>query len=578
MGNLLARVRNSIVYQQLMWVLFLILVLSALTGQLWLQRFETQYAKTNEDALSAQAGLVRQNLNTVLERIQLEMNLYLQTPSTRERIFKDESLLDSVTLVKWSPKEVKILHQIDRTPDSPIRVPTSPELAPLFRARKPVSLQISHEQGSTFKAIQLLPQDGLYAEIRFNLKSVFAPYQALPFQWVMPTLGQVYFETSSASKYLRVAPEAASVVGLQTIDQQSLWIEPGPLRTSIVLFMPKARSTMTLSALFVPLILLFVGLAILFNTYQKRIGNKVLRMRRELVDIAEGESMPPLRDRDEFSPLSDAFGEIHSRVQSQVQSAVQSVMIDEEKKIADSVRENLIPPTQYGDSNLEVFSHYRSCKGCGGDWWGFFQAQNKLCIMIADATGHGVSSALVTAATKSCFSMIQRFAQENPQFPLNPSDIMAYVNKVVYDVASTKIMMTLFVGVIDLKEKTLTYSNAGHNPPWLYQPGEQGYAQTSLVAEGIRLGESLSPPAYEEKTIPVKKDDLIVLYTDGLLDNKNLEGEPYGKKRARKVIDASLKDGPRAVLQSLIDDVTVYGEGKSLDDDMTVAVFRLLSL
>jgi len=578
MGNLLARVRNSIVYQQLMWVLFLILVLSALTGQLWLQRFETQYSKTNEDALSAQAGLIRQNLNTVLERFQFEMNLYLQTPSTRERIFKDESLLDSVILLKWSPKEVKILHQIDRTPKQPIRVLKNFELAPLFRARKPVSLQISHEEGSIFKAIQLLPQDGLYAEMRFNLKSVFSPYQSLPFQWVMPTLGKIFFETPSASKFVRVAPEAASVVGLQTIEQQSLWIEPGPMRTSIVLFMSKSRSAMTLGGLFVPLILLFVGLAILFNTYQKRIGNKISRMRRELIDISEGESMPPLRDRDEFSPLSDAFGEIHSRVQSQVQSAVHSVMIDEEKKIADSVRENLIPPTQYGDSNLEVFSHYRSSKGCGGDWWGFFQAQNKLCIMIADATGHGVSSALVTAATKSCFSMIQRFAQENPQFPLNPSDIMAYVNKVVYDVASTKIMMTLFVGVIDLKEKTLTYSNAGHNPPWLYQLGDQGFVQTSLVAEGIRLGESLSPPAYEEKTVPVKKGDLIVLYTDGLLDNKNLEGEPYGKKRARKAIEASLKDGPRAILQGLIDDVTTFGEGKSLDDDMTVAVFRLLSL
>lgn len=577
MGNLLARVRNSIVYQQLMWVLLLILVLSALTGQLWLQRFETQYSKTNEDALSAQAGLIRQNLTAMLERVQFEMNIYLQSPSSRERIFKEESLLDSVILLRWSPKEVKTLHQIDRKPETPLRVPSSQELAPLFRARKPLSLQITHEGGSTFKAIQLLPQDGLYAEIRFDLKSVFDPYQGLPFQWVLPTQGQVFYETPSTTKYLKIAPEAASLVGLQTIERQVLWIEPGPIGTSIVLFMPKTRSAVTMDGLIVPLILLFVGLAFLFNIYQKRIRNKISRLRRELIDIAEGESMPPLRDRDEFSSLSDAFGEIHSRVQSQVQSAVQSVIADEEKKMADSVRENLIPPTQYGDSNLEVFSHYRSAKGCGGDWWGFFQAQNKICIMIADATGHGISSALVTAATRSCFSMMHRFSQENPQFPLNPSDIMAYVNKVVYDIASTKIMMTLFVGVIDLKEKTLTYSNAGHNPPWLYQPSEQGIEQTSLVAEGIRLGESLSPPAYEEKTVPIKKGDLIVLYTDGLLDNKNLEGEPYGKKRARKAIEASLANGPRATLQALIDDVTVYGEGKSLDDDVTVAVFRLLA-
>src|SRR5690606_14624329 len=97
---------------------------------------------------------------------------------------------------------------------------------------------------------------------------------------------------------------------------------------------------------------------------------------------------------------------------------------------------------------------------------GIFPREDKLCVMIADATGHGVPSALITASARSCFSVLAKLAQEKAFFRLDPGEMMSYTNRVVFDAAMTKIMMTFFIGVIDLETKTIRYANAGHNPPW----------------------------------------------------------------------------------------------------------------
>ena len=84
--------------------------------------------------------------------------------------------------------------------------------------------------------------------------------------------------------------------------------------------------------------------------------------------------------------------------------------------------------------------------------------------MIADATGHGFPSALITAAARSCFSVMHKLAQEDPEFSFSPAAMLSYANRVIYDASLAKIMMTFFIGVIDFSSGKLTYASAGHNP------------------------------------------------------------------------------------------------------------------
>src|SRR5262249_4319480 len=129
----------------------------------------------------------------------------------------------------------------------------------------------------------------------------------------------------------------------------------------------------------------------------------------------------------------------------------------------------------------------------------------------------------------------------------------------------------------DFQARELTYASAGHNPPWLFQKEGDRFALKSLTAVGQRLGEARDVPAYAEKKMPIGVDDILFLYTDGLMEGKSLEGEMYGKKRVRKIAEEQVPQGPEALIQTLMTDFLKHNEGKSLDDDVTLAAVKVLS-
>jgi sigma-B regulation protein RsbU (phosphoserine phosphatase) len=98
----------------------------------------------------------------------------------------------------------------------------------------------------------------------------------------------------------------------------------------------------------------------------------------------------------------------------------------------------------------------------------------------------------------------------------------------------------------------------------------------SLVASGQRLGEAREVHEFEEKTVPLTEGDILFLYTDGLMEGRDLSGEMYGKKRTRKVVDSLVSKGPDALIAGLVKEFKAHNQGKDYDDDITLAAVRLL--
>jgi serine phosphatase RsbU (regulator of sigma subunit) len=320
--------------------------------------------------------------------------------------------------------------------------------------------------------------------------------------------------------------------------------------------------------------------AILFAVvFSGSITKPLRRLTWATAQVAQGnfDVDPQVRTRDEVGALASSFSVMSQRIQSLIVEQVKKAHMQEELKVAAAVQESLIPAPAYSDDRIELYGSYQPAAECGGDWWGFFRHENKVCLMVADATGHGVPSALITASARSCFSVLAKWARENPDFRLSSGEMMSYANRVVFDAATTKIMMTAFIGVVDLDKGTLTYANAGHNPPWLFQKNETGFKLKSLVAKGQRLGETEESGVYDEVTVPIGAGDLLLLYTDGLMENTGPDGNQYGKKRAKNVAEAALGLGPQGVLEALKSDSEVFnGIEKPLDDDLTLVAFRML--
>jgi sigma-B regulation protein RsbU (phosphoserine phosphatase) len=334
------------------------------------------------------------------------------------------------------------------------------------------------------------------------------------------------------------------------------------------------RATYELVIKFALLGLMAIGVALVFAiVFSKTLTRPINRLYEATKEVAKGNFNLNLavKGHDEISALTGSFNVMSTQISELIQAQADAIHLENEMAIASTVQQTLIPPAEFRNEDIHIHSRYQSASQCGGDWWGFFGVGKKLCVMIADATGHGMPSALITASARSCFSVMHKLAQEDPEFSFSPAAMLAYANRVVYDASMGQIMMTFFVGVIDFETLTLSYASAGHNPPWLFSKDGDRFTLHSLTAQGMRLGEGREAPAFEEETVDFSPGDMLFLYTDGLMEGKDLQGEMYGKKRTRKMVEANLAGGPQAVIEKLMTDFLKYNEGKDLDDDVTLA-------
>jgi sigma-B regulation protein RsbU (phosphoserine phosphatase) len=356
-----------------------------------------------------------------------------------------------------------------------------------------------------------------------------------------------------------------------------------PLGNVIVLArVPLAEAMKATQALIVKFVLLAamsIGAAIIFAIlFARSLTAPLMRLYQATREVAAGNFDINLKEssKDEIGVLTGSFTAMSHKITGLIKESMEKVKLEGELAVAATVQQTLIPPSRYNERGVLISSLYSSASQCGGDFWNYFWVGNRLAIFIADATGHGIPSALITASARSCFSVMHKLFEQNSNLALSPGLMLSFANRAVYEGATGKIMMTFFLGVLDFDRGILTYSSAGHNPPWLYQRVEGKYQLKSLIAPGMRLGEAMDVPPYEEAQCPFGPDDMLIMYTDGIIEGKNAEGEMYGKKKTRKMIEANLGGGPDQVVSALMADFMNHNGTKPLDDDVTLAVTKIL--
>lgn len=342
----------------------------------------------------------------------------------------------------------------------------------------------------------------------------------------------------------------------------------------------KAMSaTYTLTEKFVLLGIMCITGAIIFAlVFARTLTAPLLALYQATRQVAAGKFDLNLKPRssDEIGALGSSFNVMSKKIQELIQESMKKVQLENELAIASTVQKTLFPPKKFENESILIHSDYRSASQCGGDWWGFFTVGDKLCLMIADATGHGMPSALITASARSCFSVMHKLAQEDPDFTYSPGAMLAFANRVVNEASSGQIMMTFFSCVLDFGKGELTYANAGHNPPWLFKREASGkYRQQSLTADGPRVGEVRDVEPFPEKSVKIAPGDVLFLYTDGIPEGKDRKGEMYGKKALKKLVETRVSDGPEQLVRGIMAAVAEHNTGKDLDDDVTIAVAQV---
>ncbi len=243
------------------------------------------------------------------------------------------------------------------------------------------------------------------------------------------------------------------------------------------------------------------------------------------------------------------------------------------KEIEDTriLQEMLFPKSYMAFSTLEIAGSYFSASECGGDWWHYFEKDNKIFIWIGDATGHGLPATLITSAARSAVAIIERI------IGISPSKAFDLLNTAILQTAKGKMQMTFFLGIFDKTTKELTYSNAGHLPPLLCCLDNPLNKPSTLIpldkVRSPRLGES-GRSQFTEHTIKLNINDAVLFYTDGVAELSKQKNEMKFLKDYCRIINRE-KDVAE-IINELQEPLGAVFENSQLIDDATVVIAKVI--
>jgi serine phosphatase RsbU (regulator of sigma subunit)/predicted ester cyclase len=246
------------------------------------------------------------------------------------------------------------------------------------------------------------------------------------------------------------------------------------------------------------------------------------------------------------------------------QERIERELIEQELGLARSIQQASLPKEVPRLEGWQISPYYQPAREVGGDFYDFFDLEDgRVVVVVGDATGKGMPAALIAEATSN---MLRAVAQALGSS--SPGGVLSRVNETLLARIPDNMFVTCFYAILDPKSGSLSYANAGHDLPYLWQSGE---AQ-ELRARGMPLG--LMPGMdYEEKEITLQADEAALFYSDGLVEAHDPRGEMFGFPRLRALIaehgeERSLGD---FLLRKLY---TFTGEGWEQEDDITLLTLR----
>ena len=246
-----------------------------------------------------------------------------------------------------------------------------------------------------------------------------------------------------------------------------------------------------------------------------------------------------------------------------------------EFQASSKIQQSLIPK---GD-NSRLFSYefsslFQPAVECGGDWWHYYPLDNqRVLVLIGDVTGHGISSAIVTAVVKGYCDNIKN----EKQIDLN--SILKELSAVVRDCSSYESkLMSLFALILDSKTGTMKFANAGHPFP-LFQSHNPKIKTHSLLVGGKLLGENCvveNKIDYVEKEMSFLEGDVIVLYSDGLIERAQGNKENYKTKNLSKILEKCYLKPVDVIRDTLVQETMTYYKNIPQSDDITLVVIKVV--
>ncbi len=243
------------------------------------------------------------------------------------------------------------------------------------------------------------------------------------------------------------------------------------------------------------------------------------------------------------------------------------VEMQRELKLAADIQSGILPEMPFMHEGIRVDAYYSAMGQVGGDFFDIFQMQGgHLGVLIADASGHGMPAAFLTAMAKISFS-------ETIQTQLFPRDIFSHVNNELLETIQTDDFVTAFLMVIGPSYEVL-YCNASHVLPMVmrYDTGEVEEWDTNGLFMGAM---EVANEMYEDGQDMLNYGDRVLLFTDGITEAKNRYEEAYGVQRLQKLFADTMDLSISESKERIMNDWRRFTQGIDQNDDVTLVIVEV---
>jgi phosphoserine phosphatase RsbU/P len=254
-----------------------------------------------------------------------------------------------------------------------------------------------------------------------------------------------------------------------------------------------------------------------------------------------------------------------------VADAVKIQRYKDELQLAKKVKERLLPKNLASNEYFDIFAHTWSSDEVGGDYYDFYKiSEHKYVVMIADVAGHGTSVAFFLAQVKGVF-------QSLAHLDLAPDLFMTYANLALNNCLERGIFVSATYLVIDTEQKSYYQARAGHPPTIHYQ--HLSYETQSIQGQGLGLNilkNNLYQKHIETLTVEYEEEDILLLYTDGIIEARNpVSLEEYGSERLEMLLaDIAQCTSLDQMAESIIADINSFTDNVPFKDDYTLLLIR----
>ena len=241
--------------------------------------------------------------------------------------------------------------------------------------------------------------------------------------------------------------------------------------------------------------------------------------------------------------------------------------LETEVKLARLVQTALLPRKSPQVPGYDIAGKTIPAQMVGGDYFDFIPLdRNRTALCLGDVSGKGLAAALLMANLQATL---------RGQILLGPSPKQCLIgsNKLLYEITSPETFITLFYAILDNEKNLLNFCNGGHNTPLIFLDHQE---PLRLETGGVALG-VMEEFSFEEETVPLQPGNVLVVYSDGITEAMDADGEQFGEERLVTLVKEYQHESAADLIEAIITEVKSYSSSTPQVDDMTMIVIKRAS-